>query len=401
MTVSRICKNYFCGFHELCNLTTNDKKTNALALLKIISYATFVIPLIFAAVYGAASFCGRVSKKDDLSSDDKKTTEQFNRRITGGGAGDTASENTENLQNTKNLQFDIEKFKQNVLGNQDIDSSEQSQINSIDEIQLSDYHRQILSESHDLFRSKETGKFEPKDNSLLAEDLRENKLEIVSVGLWLVIAFNDLPGFVFKHSARVVAKKCSYEPYQQKHKEDVYSDRVAKKQHGSSIASRICSGQQLNYLYIPKAKLLNVGEQKQVIVEERFDCPYPTWQEQKEIYRSIQEDPDLNDYADKLLKQLITFTIISGSLNTKYDKIPILPNGRIALHDVEILPYNLESRIWGLYNSCCPGERGIFSHILPNRRQQLKQYALGEAKKYCSQEKVDELKEELEESFYI
>lgn len=81
MKISDVCKSYFSGFQEASNFKKNDSKTNALALLKILSYFTVVIPLGFAAVYGAASLCGRVSKKQDLSSNDKSVNDQAKKTI--------------------------------------------------------------------------------------------------------------------------------------------------------------------------------------------------------------------------------------------------------------------------------------------------------------------------------
>lgn len=71
MEVLNICKNYFNGFEEASNFRKNDSTTNVLAVLKVLSYFTVVIPLGFAIAYGAASLIGRVSKKQDLSSQDK------------------------------------------------------------------------------------------------------------------------------------------------------------------------------------------------------------------------------------------------------------------------------------------------------------------------------------------
>jgi hypothetical protein len=76
MKVSDICKDYFSGFQDLSNCKKNDYKTNVLGLLKIFSYFIVIIPLAFAAVYGAASLCGRVSKIQQLSSNDKIVNDQ-------------------------------------------------------------------------------------------------------------------------------------------------------------------------------------------------------------------------------------------------------------------------------------------------------------------------------------
>ncbi len=76
MKVADFCKSYFNGFQDISNYQKNDIKTNVLAAVKILSYFTVVIPLGFAAVYGAASLYGRVTKKEGLSSQDKSVNDQ-------------------------------------------------------------------------------------------------------------------------------------------------------------------------------------------------------------------------------------------------------------------------------------------------------------------------------------
>lgn len=73
MKISNLCKNYFIGFQEISNAKKNKSSTNALAVAKIISYFTVLIPLTltFAALYGIASLCDRVSKKNHYSLTDK------------------------------------------------------------------------------------------------------------------------------------------------------------------------------------------------------------------------------------------------------------------------------------------------------------------------------------------
>ncbi len=77
MKTSDVCKNYFNGFHDIYNYKDNDHKTNVLAVLKIFSYFTVVMPLGFAAVYGAACLCGRVSTKEPLDMTTMKTQGEF------------------------------------------------------------------------------------------------------------------------------------------------------------------------------------------------------------------------------------------------------------------------------------------------------------------------------------
>lgn len=55
MDISQVCSNYFSGFTDLAHIRQNSPGKNALTALKIVSYATIVIPLAFAILKGAAS----------------------------------------------------------------------------------------------------------------------------------------------------------------------------------------------------------------------------------------------------------------------------------------------------------------------------------------------------------
>src|ERR1700733_2481431 len=76
MKVTDVCKDYFNGFREVSNFKKNNCTTNSFAILKIISYFLVVIPLSFAAIYGVYSLCGRVCKKQSLSSHDKTVNDK-------------------------------------------------------------------------------------------------------------------------------------------------------------------------------------------------------------------------------------------------------------------------------------------------------------------------------------
>jgi hypothetical protein len=69
------CINYFNGIHQLLNYKNNNLRTNLLALAKIVSYFTVIIPLTFGAMYCAASLKGRATQKTNLTSTDHKTTQ--------------------------------------------------------------------------------------------------------------------------------------------------------------------------------------------------------------------------------------------------------------------------------------------------------------------------------------
>lgn len=79
MRLSDACNSYFSGFKEIYHFKKNNNKTNALALLKIMSYFTLVIPSTFAVVYAIDSLCCRISKKHSFSKTDNKVNNQANK----------------------------------------------------------------------------------------------------------------------------------------------------------------------------------------------------------------------------------------------------------------------------------------------------------------------------------
>ena len=304
-----------------------------------------------------------------------------------------------NVSNNLPESFDIQEFKKNVRQNV-VGSSVEPQVSPIENIVLSDYHKQVLGSRH-----IRNGWYWWNKNKtfveycLIVKGLKERKLEVWPMNSqWLVLAFSDLPGVVFKMDQ---VSGGVYGPDQGPTNFSV--DQIGKKMYGVEVAPQICKDHNLHYLYVPKAKWIDVGDGKQVIVEERFDCPYSKWYEQEQIYEFIQKDVELRDYAEVLLKQLILFTIVSGFGNTKYDKIPILPNGMVAMHDLKLGPYlqdrnsgfQYKAHTFGLWGSGCYEEEGIFSHIIPERRKALKKYALEVANKYCP-ERLQILKKKLE-----
>ncbi len=81
MQVKTFCKSYFNGFQDVSNYKKNDAKTNVLAVLKIFSYFTVVIPFGFSVAYGTAYLYARVSKKESLSSNDKRVNVQGRKHL--------------------------------------------------------------------------------------------------------------------------------------------------------------------------------------------------------------------------------------------------------------------------------------------------------------------------------
>src|ERR1019366_476530 len=75
MNITNNCRAYFQGFNDFSTWKTNDTKTNTLALLKITSYFTFIIPLFvgltFGMTYGISALIGRVKIKNNSSPQDQ------------------------------------------------------------------------------------------------------------------------------------------------------------------------------------------------------------------------------------------------------------------------------------------------------------------------------------------
>ena len=70
MKITRHCENYFNLDKSAFNSFVSFD--NSLNFLKVISYFTVVIPLIFAAAYGLKCLYNRIKKKENLSSCDNK-----------------------------------------------------------------------------------------------------------------------------------------------------------------------------------------------------------------------------------------------------------------------------------------------------------------------------------------
>lgn len=278
-------------------------------------------------------------------------------------------------------------FKKNALALLSSKTNDLSKATDIDNLQFTKHHKEIL-----------------KDGSVstLLKERDKGNVEIISWLKWAVIAFTDLPGVVFKMRLKNSdwyygdGIPCAGQfPLDQGPFQDFMIDTMGEFEYGNTVAQEVVKNNSLYTLYAPKAKFIPVDDKGSTMVQERIDCPNPTWQDQDKIYRYMQSDPELTEYADVVLKQLIFFTVVIGFGNTKYDKIPILPNGLVALHDIEegALGGVVKNRsehfegampgIYGLYCSGCYKERGIFDHIVPSKRKELRAYAVSVAKQYC------------------
>lgn len=253
----------------------------------------------------------------------------------------------------------------------------------LDKIELQEDHKAILKEG--TYQALKRGK-------------EEGNLDIISIqSTWGLFAFTDIADAVFKFRPRHFSWRGNEvftgqffldQGQAEKSTVDWLGDHMVSAQKGKEL----CEQHNLYCLHVPPTRLLPVDDNGSMIVEERFDCPWPTWQEQEKIYHYIQTDPELREYAIEVLKQLIFFTVVSGEGNTKYDKLQILPNGKVALHDLGLTRQSyyrgknepeFAPRTYGLYASSCYEENGIFDHILPAYKEELKQYALEVVQQHC------------------
>lgn len=81
MKIINFCKSYFNSFQDVSNYKRSNPKTNALNILKILSYFTVVIPLGIGMLYGVASLFGRINKKPQLSSLDHQVNNRAKKII--------------------------------------------------------------------------------------------------------------------------------------------------------------------------------------------------------------------------------------------------------------------------------------------------------------------------------
>lgn len=75
MKVNAVCKQYFSGFSEIRNCRHQRKRDNALAIVKIVSYFTGLVPLGMGVLY-LISLRGRVRKKEELSPVEQRVDSQ-------------------------------------------------------------------------------------------------------------------------------------------------------------------------------------------------------------------------------------------------------------------------------------------------------------------------------------
>ncbi|MCE2982214.1 MAG: macro domain-containing protein [Parachlamydia sp.] len=89
MTINNLYHSYFNGAHELSNFQENHFTTNVLALAKVISFLTIVIPISICLIYNLATLYGRLCKKEEMTEEQVRVQEVALPVIQGEEAGIT------------------------------------------------------------------------------------------------------------------------------------------------------------------------------------------------------------------------------------------------------------------------------------------------------------------------
>jgi O-acetyl-ADP-ribose deacetylase len=63
MTINHVCSSYFNGVDQISHCRQNSAQTNLVALLKIASYFTIIIPASFGLAYGIVRLTGRLGRQ--------------------------------------------------------------------------------------------------------------------------------------------------------------------------------------------------------------------------------------------------------------------------------------------------------------------------------------------------
>lgn len=179
---------------------------------------------------------------------------------------------------------------------------------------------------------------------------------------------------------------------------DLLTESAAKREEErSKEARKICREHNLYLLYPPVSKAFQIDKDRSdswVIVQEKMPMEGRS-RFQKGMYRFIQEQPKLKNYAKELFKQLIEFTILYQFLDVKLDNIPITFNGVVSLHDLDHEGEDGK----GLYSSNLKysAKGGVFHYLYLKKSKSLHRFARKKLKENGISKKIfeEKLKEQI------
>lgn len=133
-------------------------------------------------------------------------------------------------------------------------------------------------------------------------------------GVNCVIFLDCAPQFVFK-------------PMDNEKTAKEYLETVSK-------AHQVVTHDNLYLIHIPETKILEV-QGKFFIMQEKAHLVSGSFRGQKGVYSYCWNDSEMNDYTQTLFSQLIKFIAKTGFSDVKYDNIPLTFDGKVALIDLD------------------------------------------------------------------
>jgi hypothetical protein len=157
-------------------------------------------------------------------------------------------------------------------------------------------------------------------------------------GEHLCVTTNKIPGVIFKQ-AQTDGKDMT-----------PYVKRAEK-------ARTICNNNNLYLLYVPKCKVVDF--KPSVVMQEKLELLDGGLEKsQKACYQWAVHEPQLQPYIKELFRQLILFICLTNIADIKYNNIPFMKDGRIALFDLDE-----NGAITGLAAGSARGKDGLFNMI--------------------------------------
>lgn len=126
-------------------------------------------------------------------------------------------------------------------------------------------------------------------------------------------------------------------------------------------ALRVVSEDNLYLIHIPESKIIKVQD-KFFIMQEKANLISGSFRGQKGVYSYCWNDEELNDYSKTLFSQLLKFITKTGFSDVKYDNIPLTFDGKVALIDLDT-----SSAIVGLTQGKAKDVRGGLLNYIPER----------------------------------
>lgn len=128
----------------------------------------------------------------------------------------------------------------------------------------------------------------------------------------------------------------------------------------TNTARDVIKKNKLHLVHVPRAKKIKMGGIS-LVMQEKEELRYTSYQDQKVVYSYCWQDKELEPYITTLFSQYITFVGEMKFSDFKYDNIPISQTGRAGLIDLD----NRDA-VQGFSSSLGRREGGLFNYIYNN-----------------------------------